>query len=507
MTISDHGVRPSPFIKEISPPSIEQCLNVLGHLPHIACLDSAARSGSLGRYSYCAADPFGLLTSRDGKAFWNGDVLPDAPFVALQKVLDTYQLASIKADIPPFQGGAMGYIAYEAGRLLEHLPKTSQEQNRLLDLHLPFYDVILAIDHFADGPDAPPRDRAFILSSGYPERGEARTSRARLRLKWLRDLLNKSRQEQPATTTPPAITGWRSNFTRSAFEKAIERTRSYIRDGDIFQANITQCFSAPLPSAKSATPLAYYLQLRERNAAPFAAFLECGDHAIASSSPERFVTLTADGQVETRPIKGTAPRDLDDPARDAALAEELQKSDKDRAENIMITDLMRNDLSRVCKPGSIKVPNLCALESYARVHHLVSSVTGDMKEKLGAVSLLGATFPGGSITGAPKIRAMEIITELENLPRGVYCGAIGYLGFNGAMDTNIAIRTLTFRDEKVQFHTGGGITILSNPAAEYEECLHKASALFRGLGTSVEAERGNFEGNTATSNNEGQAGS
>ncbi|WP_114009008.1 aminodeoxychorismate synthase component I [Cohaesibacter intestini] len=493
MFSNDLGARPSPFIKEIAPPSLARCLTALADLPHVAFLDSAAPSGKLGRYSYLAADPFGILTSRDDKAFWNGDILPDAPLIALQKALDTHQLTSVEADIPPFQGGAIGYFAYEAGRLLEHLPTTSRDQDRLPDLHLPFYDVILAVDHFADGPDAAPRDRAWILSSGYPERGEARAARARLRLKCFRDLLQNPSNPSNSNDTPPAITGWRSNFTRQAFEAAIEKTRTHIRDGDIFQANITQCFSACLPAGDAASPLAYYLQLRRQNAAPFAAYLDCGDHVIASSSPERFVTLDAKGCVETRPIKGTAPRDLTDPARDADHAATLQASDKDRAENIMITDLMRNDLSRVCKAGTIKVPDLCTLESYARVHHLVSSVTGEMKEGLGAVSLLGATFPGGSITGAPKIRAMEIITELEDLPRGVYCGAIGYLGFNGAMDTNIAIRTVTFRDDKVQFHTGGGITILSDPSAEYEECLHKAAALFRGLGTSVEAERDTIE--------------
>ena len=491
MTASDNGTLPSPFIKEITPPDLPSCLVALASLPHAAFLDSATPSANLGRYSYLAADPFGLFISREGKAFWNDKLLSDTPLVALQKKLEEFAMANVEVDVPAFQGGAIGYIAYEAGRLLETLPATNQETHRLPDLHLPFYDLLLAVDHFADGPDAPPRDRAWILSSGLPEQGEARSARARLRLKWFRDLIAAAPQKIPAA--PPPITNWRSNFTRSTFESVIERTQSYIHDGDIFQANITQCFSASLPKTTKATPLAYYLQLRDQNAAPFAAYLDCGDHVIASSSPERFVTLDAKGHVETRPIKGTAPRNLDNPEQDRQSGEALLGSEKDRAENIMITDLMRNDLSRVCNPGSIKVPDLCKLESYARVHHLVSSVTGEMKQGLGAVALLGATFPGGSITGAPKIRAMEIITELEDLPRGIYCGSIGYLGFNGAMDTNIGIRTATFRDNKVQFNTGGGITILSDPATEYEECLHKASAMFRGLGTSVEAERQNLE--------------
>ena len=200
---------------------------------------------------------------------------------------------------------------------------------------------------------------------------------------------------------------------------------------------------------------------------------------------------------ETRPIKGTAPRNLQDPKKDQALAEALEASEKDRAENVMITDLMRNDLSRVCLPGSVKVPTLCGLESYARVHHLVSTVTAQMKGNLGAVALLGACFPGGSITGAPKIRAMEIISDLEQTPRNIYCGSIGYIGFDGVMDTNIAIRTIIFKDDKVHFNVGGGITILSHPEDEYEECLHKAAAIFRAVGTSVKEERDSLAGKSS----------
>ena len=493
MTAQTGGALPSPFIKEISPPTVSTCIDGLGHMQGFACLDSSARSNILGRYSYLAIDPFAVFHAKDNQCFWNDTSLQQAPLIALQTKLDDYSLANVGAEHPPFQGGAIGYFAYEAGRMLEKLPKTNSEDQRLPDISLCFYDVILAIDHFADGPEATPRDRAWILSSGFPEKGDKRAARARLRLKWFRDLIYALPEQPKHRSNPPAIRGWQSSFTRASFEKAVERTRSYIKDGDIFQANITQCFHTKVPNHPNATPRAYYHQLRAQNAAPFAAYLDCGDHIIASSSPERFVTLTCDGQVETRPIKGTAPRDLDDPAHDKLIAENLVASEKDCAENIMITDLMRNDLSRVCQPGSIKVPDLCTLESFARVHHLVSSVTGTMKQGYGPVDLVGATFPGGSITGAPKIRSMEIITELEDQPRGVYCGSIGYLGFNGAMDTNIAIRTLTFKGDQVQFNAGGGITILSDPTAEYEECLHKASALFRALGSSIEEERASLE--------------
>ena len=471
---------------------------ILTHLsrhPYLAFLDSARRDAALGRYSYLACDPFLVFRSVGGKTYVNDRPLREPPFVALQSLLTRYKLPSLPAPVPPFQGGAIGYVSYEAGRLLEKLPRTSQEAECHDDICLPFYDVLLAIDHFPSGKDIDagqlPDGRAFLLSSGWPETGTRRLERAQIRLDWFKAELEAAIATAPTASPsmPPRITGWRSNFSKAGFEAAIRTTQHHIREGDIFQANLTQRFSAPVLKSGETTPLDCYLALRSGNPAPFAAYLDNGDHVIASSSPERFITLSADGHVETRPIKGTAPRDLDDPDKDAALAHTLAASEKDRAENIMITDLMRNDLSRVCQPGSVAVPQLCGLESYARVHHLVSVITAKMKPGLGAVALLGASFPGGSITGAPKIRAMEIITALEDLPRGVYCGSIGYIGFDGAMDTNIAIRTVTFRDGMAHVSVGGGITILSDPASEYEETLHKASAILRSLGTSVEAER------------------
>ncbi|MGY4408267.1 aminodeoxychorismate synthase component I [Bradyrhizobium sp. LB7.1] len=244
--------------------------------------------------------------------------------------------------------------------------------------------------------------------------------------------------------------------------------------GDVFQANIAQRFSARLSA--SFDPLTFYCLLRSLNPAPVAALLRYGKLTIASSSPERFLKL--DGRhVETRPIKGTIPRSADS-SEDQRRAEILVASEKDRAENIMIVDLLRNDLSRVCTAGSVEVPALCELESYASVHHLVSVVTGDLALGQDAVSLLRACFPGGSITGAPKVRAMEIITEIERVAREVYCGAIGFIGFNGQMDTNIAIRTVTIDDDQAVFHAGSGITAMSNPEAEYDESLAKAQRIF-----------------------------
>ena len=511
---------PVPLVREVPFTDPASLLPALSSQPFLAYLDSAARPPALGRYSFLCFSPFAIFRVSDGRAYWNASPLTDPPMIALNRKLQEFALQPAGDGLPPFQGGALGYFSYEAGRLLEVLPRTSREDEALDEILLPFYDLVLAIDHFAPGKgqDKPltesttqrtterATERAYVFSSGWPHQGHAREHHAAERLDWFCAQLSAASKAQPALqasqTSPPPICGWRSDVSRSDFERSISKTRHYIRQGDIFQANITQRFSAPMPKATNATPLAYYGAMRAHNTAPFAAYLAYPDHVIASSSPERFITLDASGNVETRPIKGTAPRDLDNPKRDKANAEILLNSEKDRAENIMITDLMRNDLSRVCEPGSIEEPHLCALESYARVHHLVSTVQGRLKATNGAVALLGASFPGGSITGAPKIRSMEIITELEDLPRGVYCGCIGYIGFNGTMDTNIAIRTVTFKDGMAHFNVGGGITILSDPAEEYEECLHKASALFKAFGTSIEDERATLEHSPATKGGE-----
>ena len=300
--------------------------------------------------------------------------------------------------------------------------------------------------------------------------------RARRRAAELLEKLDKPNQSVPAR--PIGRLDWRSCFTPDAYRAAVKRVIDYIFAGDIFQANLTQRFLADLP--KDHEPAALYLSLRERNPAPFAAYVGAGDTSVLSTSPERFLKLT-DGAVETRPIKGTRRRAENEEA-DAAIREELLASEKDRAENIMIVDLLRNDLSRVCRPGSVEVKEYCALKSYETVHHLVSTVTGTLEEGRDAIDLLKAAFPGGSITGAPKIRAMEIIAELEPVTRGPYCGAIGYIGFDGAMDTNIVIRTMVIREGKAAVQAGGGIVADSNPDAEYQESLDKASALLGALG-------------------------
>jgi para-aminobenzoate synthetase component 1 len=272
----------------------------------------------------------------------------------------------------------------------------------------------------------------------------------------------------------------RSSFTHRAYLDAVARVREYILAGDIFQANLSQRFDAPLREST----WDFYRRLRARNAAPFAAYLDLPDATVLSASPERFLSVDVEGHVETRPIKGTRPRGHG-PEHDAALGQALVESDKDRAENLMIVDLMRNDLSRVCAAGTVRVPELFALERYATVHHLVSTVVGRLARGVDALDLLRAAFPGGSITGAPKLRAMEIIAELEPSQRGVYCGAIGYWSVTGALDTNIAIRTTVAREGHLYFSAGGGIVADSDPEQEYLETLDKARGIIDAIGGSA----------------------
>ncbi len=437
----------------------------LRSLPGLAVLDSAMRHEALGRLSLVAADPFARFRVRDGRAALDGRPVPGGPFEALRACLAPYRLAADPAH--PFPGGAIGYFAYDLGASLERVARPARRAGLTDDIAVNLYDTVLALDHAAG--------TATLLSTGFPETDpEARAARAQARLAQFADLL---RREAPETEVAPAPgdLAWRSNFDRPAYEAAVEKVRDYIRAGDIYQANIAQRFEADLPEGFD--PFALYRRLRETNPATFGAYQEFEGLTVASSSPERFVRL--DGRhVETRPIKGTAKR-RPDPAEDRAAAEDLAASAKDRAENVMIVDLLRNDLSRVCEPGSVAVPVLCGLETYAGVHHLVSVVTGTLREGLDGLDLLEKTFPGGSITGAPKIRAMDIIAEIEGDAREIYCGAIGRIGFDGDLDTSIAIRTVFMDDRTAVLQAGGGVTLLSEPGPEYDETLAKAERVFQ----------------------------
>ena len=436
----------------------------LSRLSDLAFLDSAMPHHALGRVSVIGADPFARFRSRDGRASLDGRELEEKPLDRLRAVLARYRLDPIEG-LPGFPGAAIGYVAYDFGARLEQVASPERRAGLTDDIAFNLYDTLLAIDH--------ERETCLLVSTGFPERdAAAREARATARLDAFARCL--AMPEEARGETQPANLNWRSNFSRPTYEAAVERVRDYIRAGDIYQANIAQRFSAELPPGFD--PFALYARLRETNPATFGAYLAFEGLTIASSSPERFLKLDR-RQVETRPIKGTVRR-ADDPIEDARLARALQESVKDRAENIMIVDLLRNDLSRVCLPGSVRVPVLCGLESYAGLHHLVSVVTGRLREDADALDLLAATFPGGSITGAPKLRAMDIITQIEGDARELYCGAIGAIGFDGSMDSSIAIRTVFMDDKTAVLQAGGGVTLLSDPASEYEETLTKAAKVF-----------------------------
>ncbi len=483
-----------PLVEELvpAPDPFATCARFAG-LPFLVFLDSATDPEHLGRHSFLAADPFtavrskALLTQQLVDGRW---IRVDGDPLARVRALLAPHAAEPVAEVPPFQGGAAGYLGYDWGATLERLPRARYDDLAIPDVLLGVYDWVIAWDHAAG--------RAWVISTGIPERGAARERRAAQRLEFMKERLSVGRDAwglperlrrfvaqgdpmRPARSAAPSypvpgVPGVRSNFTRAGYLDAVAHVIEYIFAGDIFQANLSQRLEAPL----AGTPLDLYGRLRRRNPAPFAAFLEFGDVVVASSSPERFLRVHDGRRVETRPIKGTRPRGVG-PEHDAALALALTESDKDRAENVMIVDLLRNDLSRVCRPGTVRVPELFAVEHYATVHHLVSTVVGELAPEHDAVDLVQAAFPGGSITGAPKVRAMQIIAELEPTQRAVYCGSIGYLSVTGALDTSIVIRTYLVLGRDVYFQVGGGIVADSDPEEEYRETLDKARGLVAAL--------------------------
>lgn len=431
-------------------------------------------SGDRDRFSYIVVSPLHKLTAKNGQVWLDGFAVPGDPFAVLDDLLARYRQEGCD-HLPPFQGGAVGYFGYELARQTETLPAAPDDWLGMPDLAVGIYDLVIAFDQIDR--------RMWLISTGIPEKdGAARKKRAADRMGLVRKYLRLARplHEIPDAPHAPEKRAWESNFTRPAYEAAVQQVIDYIFAGDIFQANLSQRFRAEYPRDAIPERFGLYRRLRDVSSAPFGAFLNFGDVAVLSNSPERFLKVV-DGRIETKPIKGTRPRG-ETPLRDAELAQELMTSPKDRAENVMIVDLLRNDLSKVCKAHSVKTPEICALESYANVHHLVSTVTGELADGKTAVDALRACFPGGSITGAPKIRAMEIITELEKTTRGAYCGAIGYIGFDGTMDTNIAIRSICVNAGKVAFNVGGGIVADSVPALEFEETLVKAAKMLETFG-------------------------
>ena len=429
----------------------------------VAALLHGDGTDELGRWSYLAVSPFTTLSvDAELNALIDGNPVTGNAFQLLDDLLSRYRSTAIDGP-SPFRGGAVGFFGYELGGLVEDLPTPRQgATNPAMVVGL--YDVVAAFD---------PIDRkVWVMATGFPEIDlSRRTARAHQRAEWLIDQISGA---SPATSSATAA-HWSADRTRDDIEGAIEDTIEYINAGDVFQANITQRYTAEKPTDVTAWDL--FQRLRQTLPSPFGAYVSgTSTFQVLSASPERFLHVTPAGKVETRPIKGTRPRHAD-PAIDSALADELKNSAKDQAENLMIVDLMRNDISRVCDAGSVAVPQRCAVETFARVHHLVSVVTGQLGRDKTAVDLLRACFPGGSITGAPKVRAMEIIHELEPVARGPYCGAIGWIGFDGAMDSSIVIRNLTVDGDQVIAQAGGGIVADSIPALEYEEAMVKIRPL------------------------------
>ena len=465
--------RSLPLVEEIErTPGTEELFRRMAGLPHCLFLDSAMVHPTLGRYSFLAADPFDFVqVSADGS-----DAL-----ARLDVRLKRFAADRVEG-LPPFQGGAAGLFGYDLGRSLERIPTPATDEFDAPALAVGLYDVVVALDH-VDG-------RAWIVSQGFPETEPARRERrAAERLAQIAEIIKPRPSVAPRAATDgrgvvpelapqypvsgaPGVT---SNFSREGYLRAVERVIDYIYAGDVFQVNLSQRLLAPARDGSAAL----YRRLRRRNPAPFAGYFDLGEFQVVSASPERFLRVLS-REVEARPIKGTRPR-VGVPEIDRAAESELMASEKDRAENVMIVDLLRNDLSRTCAADSVRVGRLCEIEAYRHVLHLVSSVVGRLRDECSPLNLVRGAFPGGSITGAPKVRAMEIIAELEPTARGAYCGSLGYLGFDGSMDLSILIRTITAGRGWWQFPVGGGVVAQSTPEGEYEETWHKAEGMLQAL--------------------------
>lgn len=470
----------APLVHELIPcPDPWDVARKLAHLPHLCFFDSSERGGERGRYSYVMADP-----TFSGAEFVDG---PYQLFDLLNQLHRRMQ-STTHPGLPPFQGGLAGVFGYGLGRAVEQVPQARVNEFNTPDLDFGFFTWVVAFDHH--------QHRAWAIASDFPGRhiwfegSEGGERRASATLRWLLKKLIESPDLRVRHSGTPAVSagsltpqyllphhpGVMSNFSHDGYINAVQRAVDYVHAGDVFQVNLSQRLLAPLTEH----PLELYGRLRQTSPSPFGCYFDLGNFQILSSSPERFLQLSADGEVSTRPIKGTRPRGKT-PAEDAELIRDLTTNPKDRAENVMIVDLLRNDLGRVCEYGSVTVPAVCEVESFRHVHHLVSEVRGKLRPGMTAFDLLRASFPGGSVTGAPKVRAMEIIAELEPTARGPYCGSVGWIGFDGAMDTNILIRTFTAGRGWLQFPVGGGIVADSDPATEYEETLHKAAGMLRAL--------------------------
>lgn len=462
---------PELFLKYSLPSglTVPQATQKFAGEPHLLVLDSArGRRHFDARYSYLTASP--VETCRIDRVAYGDD--PFAMIRAMQR-----RLPKVTAEAPPFCGGVAGLFGYEIGQAFERLPRPAQDPIQTPPVLAGLYDWAIVWDHHMQSVDA------WVLDVDH--------SNVSLneRLEWLLQRLHtddsglSTSNPQPSImqtfeevrTTDVVLPGSvavQSVFDEPGYLSAVRRVIDYIREGDIFQANLSQ----QLTGAWTGSAIELMEKVQTLNPAPFCGLLVAPDFAVVSASPERFLKVDSAGRVETRPIKGTRRRQRS-PVADLLIGEELKASVKDRAENVMIVDLLRNDISRVCEVGSVRVTGVCELEVFETVQHLVSTVVGQLRSDCDVWDLCAATLPGGSITGAPKIRAMEIIAELEPVVRGAYCGNLFYCGPQGDFDSSILIRTFTLKNGRVQFPVGGGIVADSDPMNEYEETLHKASGM------------------------------
>jgi len=469
-----------PVLRESLPSDItlESALRSFSDCDGLLAFDSAdiGASGNrtAGRYSFLTADPVRRLQLDTPE--YGAD-----PFAGLRSSSASLASSDKERDLPPFTGGVAGVLGYELGGCFERVKPANVDEFCFPSMAVGLYDWSLVWNHAAGSVEL------FVHDSGGMSGAPASTT-PQQRRDWVLARLASASKPVPGQAElrgiepdekfrfpHPDIPNVFSDFSPDAYREAVARVVEYIRAGDIFQANLSQRLLTPFAD----DPLELYSRLRRRNAAPYAGLAHFDDWWLLSASPESFLDVRG-RDVVTRPIKGTRRRQLT-PEADLGVRIELECSDKDRAENVMIVDLLRNDLSRVCNDDSVRVPKLCRLESFATVHHLVSEVTGTLAEGRTLWDLFEATLPGGSISGAPKVRAMEIIAELEPTVRGPYCGNLFYQGFGGQASANILIRTILCRGGWAQLPVGGGITTLSDPKAEYQETIDKAVGMLRAL--------------------------
>ena len=430
----------------------------LSSLPWAMLLHSGSAQHQHNRFDILVADPLITLTTRGGltQIEKNGveQCRQDDPFALLEEQLTACGLHAESSPDFPFLGGALGLFGYDLGRRVEDLPQIAIRDIELPDMAVGIYDWALIADHHLQ--------RLTLICHGDIS----------ARLHWLDEHQKIRSASAPFRLNAP----WQANMSREEYGQKFRQIQEYIRDGDCYQINLAQRFSTQYDGDEWQA----FLRLNQANRAPFSAFLRLPQNTVLSLSPERFIWLK-ENQIQTRPIKGTLPR-CEDPTEDARQAERLAGSEKDRAENLMIVDLLRNDIGRVAVPGSVRVPELFVVEPFPAVHHLVSTITAQLPQECHPAALLRACFPGGSITGAPKVRAMEIIEELEPHRRNGYCGSIAYISFCGTMDSNITIRTLLTSQGKIHCWAGGGIVADSQEQAEYQETFDKIARILPQLG-------------------------